>query len=183
MNMTKSKVILAIAFVTVLHGCATPSTHLAPAGANIARFDSQTQKAVQKDIEDRGWVFFGIQPNRELATEAMQFVNPSTVKRFGNVARVSTYNAFATQVTPARLGAMLIETQFDCVARTSQIIGIDAYSDLYAKVHIVSSRTAAEVKPVVVNSSNDVVMVAACTGKLEALERASTKSASNNGKI
>ncbi len=181
--MLKQNFALTIALVSMLQGCATPAVQLAPPGATIARFDAQTQEAVQKDIEGRGWVYFGIQPNRELATEAMQFVNPSTVTRFGNVARVSTYNAFASKVTAAKMGSMVIETQFDCMARTSQIIGIDAYSDQYAKVHIVSTRTPTEVKPVVVNSSNDVVMVAACTGRLEALNRASTKPTTDNGKI
>jgi hypothetical protein len=179
----KLNVALTTALLAVLQGCATPAAQLAQPAANIARFDLPTQKAVQKEIEARGWIYFGMQPNRELATEAMQFVNPSTVARFGNVARVSTYNAFASKVTAAGLGSMVIETQFDCVARTSQIIGIEAYADHYAKVHVVSTRTPTAVKPVVVHSSNDVVMVAACTGKLEALNRGSINSTTNNSKI
>jgi hypothetical protein len=154
--------------------------------AQIVRFDPQTQQAVQKNFESLGWVYLGSSTKAEAHSETMYFVNPSTVSRFGNVARVQSLMSNAIKSPRSGVTSMSLQVQYDCVARTSQILTLDAYADSYAKTLMLTLPKPDKVEPIAANSVNDAILVAACTGRLEALAKGQSKALADkirNGSI
>ncbi len=172
-SISTASVSTALASV-LLSACATTPT-VQPTQAQIVRFDPQTLQAVQKNFETLGWVYLGSSTKNVANGETMHFVNPNTVSRFGNVARVHSFMSNAVKSPKSGMSSMALQVQYDCVARTSQILTIDAYSDNFAKTPILALRTPDKVEPITANSVNDSIMVAACTGRLEALARGQSK--------
>jgi hypothetical protein len=166
---------------SALVGCATvPPTSSA---SNVVRFDPETQQAVQKNFETLGWIYLGSTTRSVKNGEALHFVNPNSVTRFGQVARVHSFIANAVKSPKTGLSSMALQVQYDCQARTSQILTIDAFADHLAKVPLISVREADKAEPVNVNTVNDAIMVAACTGRLEALGKGAVKASGEKGKI
>jgi hypothetical protein len=167
-----------LTFACILAACATPGGYAPKTAASNAKFDVQTAQAVQKNFESQGWLFVSsIQTPTN--GEGLYFVNPNTVARFGNVARVTSFIAYADRAPQSTISSIQISNQFDCVARTAQLLAVEVFADHYAKMSIVSVREAQKAQPVTVNTMNDVVMVAACSGRLEALGKGQNKAVSS----
>jgi hypothetical protein len=176
----------ALALVTLLlNACASvPATQ--STAEQIVRFDPQTLQAVQKNFESLGWLYLGSSTKFVASGETMHFVNPNTVSRFGNVARVHSFMSNAVKSSKSGMTSMALQVQYDCVARTAQILTIDAYADNLAKTPILALRTPDKVEPIVANSVNDAILVAACTGRLESLAKGQSKALADkirNGSI
>jgi hypothetical protein len=180
-NQLIKRLALGSSVAVSLAGCATVPP--ASTAANVVRFDPQDQQAIQKNFESQGWIFLGTSTRSVQSGEIMHFVNPNSVTRFGRVARVHSFMANAVKSPKSGMSSMSLQVQYDCQARTSQILSIDAFADHLAKVPLIALREADKVEPVAVNTVSDSIMVAACTGRLEALGKGAIKASTDKGKI
>jgi S1-C subfamily serine protease len=161
--------IAAITLVSLvgLSGCVTPTGPTTSAASNtqISRFSQETGDRLKKTIEAKGWLYVGNSTNNTTRIESMHFVQPNSIARFGSAARVRALVTHATPVTGGNVSSSIVSSQYDCNARTLQVLNGEGFSDQTATVRIGGFNDAGRILPVTANTIGDVIMVGACTGR------------------
>ncbi len=170
----------ALAAIT-LAACVTPQSSIPPGAATqgassqsapgavpeneVKRFDDSTIKLIRTYLEPRGWTYAGTN-TPAAGAQWLVFTLNNSLTRTGAVSRARELNVFAAAQGNARQTlARGVWTQFDCSARTVQLLGADDYSDQLATQRIASNPTAGPILPIVANTSRETVMTRACASQ------------------
>lgn len=171
-----------IAFFS-LAGCTTPPNAQPDAAtlAKVVRLNAADAKALIEKWHGLGYIYASRVIQKEGPTEWTNFLFPPSIVAFGSVVRVEqlviptvpvTLGANAERPTASIRGVM----QFDCVNRTRQLLSLRAYSDADAKMQFAANNKAGAVIAIDPGTQFDSMMVALCTGRLNAKSKPPGKS-------
>lgn len=144
-------------------GCVTTPTSQSTKAPELASFSAVEIVKLREEATAKGWVFQG--DVRSSSRRALYFVKPNSLSRVGNYARFTQLSIQETpfQINKGWISASIDVMQFDCAARTSQMLSIDAYADRSATQRIGFSNTPTAVSSVTLGSYFDVLIRRACS--------------------
>ncbi len=147
-----------------LVGCATlPANPTGTIAPRADAFSPPVTSQLRTEMAAKGWLF---QSDAQTNTSKLLiFVKPQTLTRTGNFAR---FLQLDVRETPLRIGANWIYAtmylmQFDCVARTRQVLAADLYTDRSTNVRVEGMNRPLELQQVRLGGIDDTLLLRACS--------------------
>lgn len=170
---------LLLASCMVLASCAAPTPTTVPVATTV-RFDPAQTAALRKNFEGRGWAYMATSASPTTGVQSLHFVEPRSLARFGSIARIRVVTSHAAPLAISGASSSNLMYQFDCNARTQQVVNGAVYADTMTTT-LKTTYSQGAVTPVGINTVNDLIMVGACTGRLPTMAGGTAQAGQRRG--